>query len=58
MTMQEFNFDKFIADIEKRDADKKRIREESRRDDDSALSRKELQRRYQEKPGNRIRYNK
>lgn len=55
--MQDFNFDKFMDDIEKREQVKKQVREELQRDEE-ASPRKELQRRYQEKPLNRIRYDR
>ena len=55
--MQEFNFDKFMDDMEKRELQEKLRREEQQRDED-ASPRKDLQRRYQETTANRIRYSK
>ena len=55
--MQEFNFDKFMDDIEKRAIQEKLRREELQRDEE-ASPRKELQKRYQETTANRIRYKK
>ena len=55
--MEDFNFDKFMDDIEKREQAKKRVLEDLQRDE-SASTHKELQKRYQETPANRIRYNK
>ncbi len=55
--MQEFNFDKFMDDIEKRALQEKLRREELQRDE-NACPHKELQKRYQETVANRIRYNK
>ena len=56
-TIIEFNFDKFVQDLEKREKKNSKRRENLQRDEEM-WQRKELQRRHQEHVGNRIRYNK
>jgi len=53
----EFNFDKFVQDLEKREKKKVQSQENLQRDEEMCQQR-ELQKRYQEHAGNRIRYNK
>jgi len=55
--MQEFNFDKFMDDLEKRQKLSEQQQQQLQRDE-NAHQRRELQRRYQETAANRIRYNK
>jgi|APSaa5957512576_1039674.scaffolds.fasta_scaffold52528_1 hypothetical protein len=55
--MQEFNFDKFMKDIEKRTEKNKARKKQQKRDEDESLGKK-WRRRYQELPGNKIRYDK
>tara|TARA_Y100000034_G_scaffold123516_1_gene170369 strand:- start:2054 stop:2233 length:180 start_codon:yes stop_codon:yes gene_type:complete len=54
--MQEFNFDKFMDDMEKRQKQSSQQQEKLKRDEEANQGR-EFQRRYQETPANRIRYN-
>jgi len=57
IVMQEFNFDKFMKDIEKRTEKNKARKKQQKRDEDESLGKK-WRRRYQELPGNKIRYDK
>jgi hypothetical protein len=53
----EFNFDKFVQDLEKREKQKIQ-KQKGLQCDEEMWQRRELQRRYQEHVGNRIRYDK
>lgn len=55
--MQEFNFDKFMDDLVKREQQKK-LQQEKLQRDENACDNKKRQKRYQERPANRIRYDK